>query len=185
MDRRRRGAQALVRGSCVLQRFTRQDASPGVSQDVSARESTVLRRRRGAEGQAAPAGPQEQQDGGPGQGGEFQEIPEYEYGGESGWTPQQRPAKGGGRPWAALTPLQPRSASKTPQPGARAGAASGPGPAPPPRSNRGTRPAPTGAKTGDWILGYLVYREKKIRKKNYLNIFSIQVSTHLLYLNYP
>ena len=138
MDRRRRGAQALVRGSCVLRRFTRQYASPGVSQDVSARESTVLRRRRGAEGQAAPAGapagPQEQQDGGPGQGGEFQEIPEYEYGGESGWTPQQRPAKGGGRPWAALTPLQTRSASKTPRPGARAGAASGrtnPGSAPP------------------------------------------------------
>ena len=99
MDRRRRGAQALVRGSCALGRFTRQDASPGVPQDGSAREFTVLRRRRGAEGQAAPAGapagPQEQPDDGPGPGGEFQDIPEYECGGESGWTPQREPAPGG------------------------------------------------------------------------------------------
>ena len=101
MDRRRRGAQALVRGSCALRRFTRQDASPGVPQDGSAREFTVLRRHRGAEGQAAPAGapagPQEQPDDGPGPGGEFQDIPEYECGGESGWTPQREPGPGGGR----------------------------------------------------------------------------------------
>ena len=97
MDRRRRGAQALVRGSCALRRFTRQDASPGVPQDGSAREFTVLRRHRGAEGQAAPAGSQEQQDGGPGPGGEFQDIPGYECGGESGWTPQREPGPGGGR----------------------------------------------------------------------------------------
>ena len=169
MDRRRRGAQALARGSCALGRFTRQDASPGVSQDVSAREFTVLRRRRGAEGQAALAGAAVLLLLRAGQGGEFQEIPGYEYGGESGWTPQQDPAKGGGRPWAALTPLQPRSASRTPQPGARAGAASGPGPTPDqPRRHapkHGTRPVLTGAETGDWILGYLYIEKKKLEKK--------------------
>ena len=165
MDRRRRGAQALVRGSCALRRFTRQDASPGVSQDVSAREFTVLRRRRGAEGQAALAGAAVLLLLRAGRGGEFQDIPGYGCGGESGWTPQQRPAKGGGRPWAALTPLQPRSASKTPQPGARAGRRSA-GPLQPqdqPRRRapkRGARPAATGAKNSAWILGYLIYREK-------------------------
>ena len=177
MDRRRRGAQALVRGSCALGRFTRQDATPGVSQDVSAREFTVLRRRRGAEGQAALTGAAVllllRAGRGPGRGGEFQDIPGYECGGESGWTPQQRPAKGGGRPWAVLTPLQTRSAAKTP-PTRRTGrpplrrSAPTPGSAPPPRSNRGARAGPPQGrpKPPDLDTRILIYREtKKIKKK--------------------
>ena len=168
MDRRRRGAQALARGSCALGRFTRQDASPGVPQDGSAREFTVLRRRRGAAGQAALTGAAIllllRAGRGPGRPGEFQDIPGYECGGESGWTPQQRPAKGGGRRPSSRPPdpqrLQNAPTRRTGRPPLRRSAPT-PGSAPPPRSNRGARPASTGApkcRLDTWIL---IYREQK------------------------
>ena len=178
MDRRRRGAQALARGSCALGRFTRQDASPGVSQDGSAREFTVLRRRRGAEGQAALTGAAVllllRAGRGPGRGGEFQDIPGYECGGESGWTPQQRPAKGGGRRPSSRPPDPQRRQNaptrRTGRPPLRRSAPT-PGSAPPPRSNRGARPASTGAPKCRLDTRILIYREQKNNKKKLLEYF--------------